>query len=381
MIFVRRITRQNVVAAALGLGLFGSVGGLALLSAPPAPPPDLPVPRGYVCYRTATPLRIDGKLDENAWLQVPWTDDFVDIEGAKKPAPRFRTRAKMLWDDQYFYIGAELEEPHVWATLTIHDAVIFNDNDFEVFIDPDGDNHDYAEFEINALNTCWDLLLTKPYKDGGKAINSWEIPGLKKAVHVDGTLNQPGDKDRNWTIELAFPWAVLTELARRHRTPRDGDQWRINFSRVEWQIDIADGRYRKIPHKPEDNWVWSPQGVIDMHRPETWGYVQFSTAPFGTAVFHPDVDYPIKRRLHEIYYAQAAFRKKNGRYAASLEELGPLDSPSAATTVPVLEAGRFGFTASLPSVDKAGPPKTWQIRQDSMLWNSLEEGKKEDEEK
>ncbi len=294
----------------------------------------MPAPRGYVCYRTAAPLKIDGKLDEDAWLKVPWTDDFVDIQGNKKPAPRYRTRAKMLWDDQFFYIGAELEEPHVWATLTTHDAVIFNDNDFEVFIDPDGDNHDYAEFEMNALNTCWDLLLTKPYKDGGRAINSWEIPGLKKAVHIDGTINQPGDKDRSWTVELAFPWAVLTELAQRRRPPRDGEQWRANFSRVEWQTDIVDGRYHKIPNKPEDNWVWSPQGVVDMHRPETWGYVQFSTAPFGKAAFHPDVDYPVKRRLHEIYYAQAAFRKKHGRYAISLKELGSIDSQPVGTRRP-----------------------------------------------
>ena len=25
----------------------------------------------------------------------------------------------------------------------------------------------------------------------------------------------------------------------------------------------------------EDNWVWSPQGLVDMHVPERWGVVQF----------------------------------------------------------------------------------------------------------
>jgi hypothetical protein len=34
----------------------------------------------------------------------------------------------MLWDDQFFYVAAELAEPHVWATLDIHDSVIFHDN-------------------------------------------------------------------------------------------------------------------------------------------------------------------------------------------------------------------------------------------------------------
>ena len=75
----------------------------------------------------------------------------------------------MLWDDDFFYIAAALEEPHVWATLTEHDSVIFQDPDFEVFLDPDGDNHSYYEIEINALGTVWDLRLVKPYRDGGPA--------------------------------------------------------------------------------------------------------------------------------------------------------------------------------------------------------------------
>src|SRR4051812_47184061 len=100
--------------------------------------PKYQPPRGYVCYRATSPIKIDGKLDDAAWQAAPWTDDFVDIEGDKKPKPRFRTRVKMLWDNQYFYIAAELEEPHVWGTLTKHDSVIFQDNDFEFFVDPNG---------------------------------------------------------------------------------------------------------------------------------------------------------------------------------------------------------------------------------------------------
>ena len=139
----------------------------------------------------------------------------MDIEGDAKPKPRCATRMKMLWDDQYLYIAAELEEPHLWATLTEHDSVIFQDNDFEVFLDPDGDNQNYCELELNALNTTWDLLLTKPYRDGGRAINAWEILGLKTAVHLDGTLNDPRDKDRGWTVEIAWPWKGLKELTSR----------------------------------------------------------------------------------------------------------------------------------------------------------------------
>src|ERR1043166_235578 len=97
-----------------------------------------PQPNRYTCYRASGPIQIDGRLNDAAWRKAPWTSLFVDIEGSKQPLPRFHTRAKMLWDDQYFYVAAELQDPDVWATLTEHDAVIFRDNDFEVFLWPPG---------------------------------------------------------------------------------------------------------------------------------------------------------------------------------------------------------------------------------------------------
>jgi hypothetical protein len=326
-------------------------------------------PRGYVCVRASAPIKIDGRLDDRGWKAAPWTEDFIDIEGPGRGKPRFRTRAKMLWDDRYFYIAAEMEEPHVWATLTKHDSVIFHDNDFEVFIDPDGDNHNYAELEINALNTTWDLLLKKPYRDGGPALNSWEIPGLKTAVHVAGTLNDPRDIDRGWTVEIAIPWPVLGKLSDRPAPPRDGDQWRVNFSRVEWRHKVVAGKYRKVPGRREDNWVWSPQWAVDMHRPEHWGYVQFSTAPAGKARFRPDPAGPARHLLHRIYYAQRSFHKKHRRYAKTLAELG-LAGLRHKTLAggPVLEAGADRFQATVEVRLPGGGSRRWRIRQDSRVW-------------
>ena len=47
-------------------------------------------PKGYICCRATAPIRIDGRLDEDAWKLAPWTDDFVDIQGDARPQPRFR---------------------------------------------------------------------------------------------------------------------------------------------------------------------------------------------------------------------------------------------------------------------------------------------------
>ena len=331
-----------------------------------------PVVRHYVCYQAAQPPVIDGALDDPAWRAAEWTDFFVDIEGAIRPAPTFRSRAKLLWDDDYLYIAAELEEPDVWATLTQRDAVIFHDNDFEVFIDPDGDTHNYSELEINALGTVWDLLLPKPYRDGGPPIDAWDISGLRSAVAVHGTINDPASRDTAWTVELALPWKVLAQAAPGGRRPSDGEQWRINFSRVEWDADVRDGRYVKRLDTttgkplPEHNWVWSPQGVVNMHVPERWGIVQFSavSAGGGTAAFAPPPDEDVRWALREVYYAEVRYQKAHGRYTSDLAALA-LGPDWRAPAGFRLEAIATQYTAGATGNDGS---TRWRIQQDGRIW-------------
>jgi hypothetical protein len=326
-------------------------------------------PRQAICYRTAERLTIDGKLDEGAWRAAPWSAPFVDIEG-EIPLP-LRTRVRMLWDDERFYVAAELEEPDVWATLTARDAVIFQDNDFELFIDPDGDTHAYYELEVNALATVWDLLLVQPYRDGGPAVHAWDIAGLEAAVDVRGTINRPGDKDEGWTVEIAMPWRILREAAAGHRAPRTGEQWRVNFSRVQWRTLVRDGAYAKqLDPKtnrplPEQNWVWSPQGAINMHMPERWGFVQFSdvVAGAGTTTFVEDRNERVKWALRRLYYRQRDHFATHGRYATTIEALDPARSitveglafaPTLQTTASMYEITAPGFDGAVVHLRQDG---------------------------
>ena len=287
-------------------------------------------PLNYVCYQTNESLVIDGKLDEESWLNSKWTQDFVDIEGSLKPLPPFITKAKMLWNEDYFYVGAYLEESDLWASITKRDAVIFHDNDFEVFIDPDSDTHDYYELELNALNTVWDLLLIKPYRDRGQvAFNSWDFKGLKTAVHLQGSLNDASDKDEYWSVEIAIPWESLAEASHKPTPPVDNDIWKINFSRVNWQLEKeADGYSKKINPDtnhffPEMNIVWSPQGLIAMHYPEMWGDVMFCHELVGNNLveFIPDELNEEKKYLRRIYYEQKECFLQNGHYMTDFSQL------------------------------------------------------------
>lgn len=290
--------------------------------------PLFTTPRHYVCQRTATPLNIDGQAIEASWQKAAWTQDFTDIEGDKQPTPALRTRVKMLWDDNNLYVYAELQEPQIWANLQKRDTVIFYDNDFEIFIDPDNDAHQYFEYEVNARNTLFDLFLPMPYRNGGKALISWDAKGIRTAVHHQGTMNNPKDKDVQWSVEMAIPFEAMRFWSQNK--PHDSTWWRINFSRVEWDADVKDGKYVKrtdaTTHKPlkEHNWVWSPQGIIDMHAPERWGYLLFSAATAGAK--EKDFQLPFgedtKKYLWLLYYKQRDYRKLHGSYATSLKDLG-----------------------------------------------------------
>jgi hypothetical protein len=336
-------------------------------------PPE-PVPEGYVCYRTTDAVVPDGILNEKAWEAAPWTVYFPDIEGSAKPKPRFNTRAKMLWDDKNLYIAAEMEEPHVWATLRQRDTIICMDHDFEVFIDPDGDTQAYYELEVNAFATEWDLLLLKAYRDGGPAVFGWDIAGLEVGISIDGTINNPADVDKGWTIEIVLPLKAMQECSGKAGLPEPGDQWRINFSRVEWRTIIEGGGYKKEINPEtgrsfrEDNWVWSPQGRINMHMPEMWGYLQFSsiTAGEGTEAYVPDADHHIKWGLRKIYYAENEYFAKNKTYTSSLKELGlkQSDFPES-LVVPVIHSTVTTYESYFPSEKGRG----WTIYQDGKIVN------------
>ncbi len=340
------------------------------------PTPAIPFhPEKYICYRSEYPLVIDGKMDP-VWEKAAWTRDFSDIEGDAKPAPRFRTRARMLWDDRFFYIFAELEEPDVWAKLMQRDTVIYYDNDFEVFIDPNGDTHQYYELEINAFNTVWDLFLDKPYRDRGTPLFFWDIGGLETAVHVSGSINAPGDRDKGWQVEIAIPWPPLKECAGKEAPPQNGDQWRVNFSRVEWRVKVEDGRYVKVINpetgKPyaEDNWVWSPQGLVNMHYPEMWGFVQFSDRVVGEGVDHfiENSEEKVKWALRTIYYHQKEHFERSGRYTDRIDDLN-METMELQDYrwPPYIRTTMSLFEASLSSL-KGGT--VWRISQDGRIWRT-----------
>jgi len=256
----------------------------------------------YTCYRTPSPVIVNGDLNKSVWQSARKSPCFVDMISG---SPGFLdTRAAALWDDEALYVAFWVEEPFVEARLTRRDSTIFQENDVEVFRDG-GDC--YYEFEINALNTIYEVFFIwqdayrkfdqvefdvhsrQAYTFGGNhdreastfwrgthprglrwAFTDWDFPGIRTAVQVQGTLNDNTDIDKGWTVEIAFPWTGMVQLAGgRSIPPKSGDLWSIFF-----------GRFGKLAignNVVNNAMSWDCVGDNDNHLPERFTRVFFST--------------------------------------------------------------------------------------------------------
>ena len=287
----------------------------------------LQVPLHYTALKTTEKITIDGKDDETDWSKSQWTEAFTDIVTGKEINARQQAKCKILWDDNFLYLYAKFSESNLWASIHKHDASVFQDNAFEMFIAPGRKTYDYFEFQINAYCTVWDLFMPRPYRNGGSGLSSWDIKGLQKAVYLDGTLNNPDDTDKSWSIELAVPFSSVHMNGSPN--PASGTIWRMNFSRVQWELDTLNGKYFRRKDEatgkliPEHYSVWSPQGIVNLHYPERWGYVLFSDTLSAKSFLSAESE-KLKLLLWKYYYLQQEFRKKNGVYATTLKQLNKI---------------------------------------------------------
>jgi hypothetical protein len=263
------------------------------LNLPQGPLDQVPPATSYDCLRTPTPLRVDGRLDEEVWQRVAWSAPFVKMDTGAPVS--LDSRIALLWDDAYLYAGYRFEDHEIWGThVEHHDHVYHNDSDAEIFVQGDGV---YYELGVNPINTIYEVFWTwlapvverrdvellnrffstedffyflprldEPFGRIGE--KEWELPGLKHAVQVDGSLNCPEIVDRGWTVEFALPWEGLRALGNPNIPPKPGDVWRIGASRCQHFHD-RDGNNLSV------DWSWNRHGYINMHIPERWTYVRF----------------------------------------------------------------------------------------------------------
>ena len=230
--------------------------------------------RRYDCMLSSETIVIDGVGDEFAWQLAPEVGVFTRFQNSGA-APRYRTMAKMLWDRDNLYFLVVVEDPDIWSTMGEGDKdCLCREETIELFIDPDGDEQDYAEIHINCLDTINDIWIPKndfKYADGAPVVwpdlYAGTQEGMQHAVKNYGTVNDSTDVDRGSVFEFSMPWKGFGKIAgTAHVSPRVDDVWRININRYE--------RPRSGAEEPELS-GWAPLDLQSYHVPERFGYVRF----------------------------------------------------------------------------------------------------------
>lgn len=272
-------------------------------SVPDRPLP--PIPR-YQCLRAAVPPEIDGRLDEAVWARAEWSAPFGRIDDGRPSGQE--TRIALLWDDRCLYAAYRAADRDVRGTATRHhEQVYMKDDDVEIFVQGDGG---YYELGVNPVNTVYEFRWTwlqplverqdfgrleellkrsdtlyytaRPGEKLGRIGDmTWELPGLRHAVQVDGTLNNPADFDRGWTVEFALPWDGLAPILGGR--PKPGTTLRIQAYRAEHDRSDPEKTAAFARHwpggSPFTGYTWSTMGNGNVHNPERWAEVVLLDAP------------------------------------------------------------------------------------------------------
>ena len=213
--------------------------------------------RTYACHRARAPIAIDGRLDDPGWAGIPWTAGFRRFLAPPQTTPQ-RTFVKAAWDDRALYIAFRVYDTDPWATKTARDDSLWEEEVVEVYIDENGDQRNYREFEINPLGAVIDLLIPKAGDQADwRSCAKWDAMGWRTAARIYPEVVRP-----YWVAEMAFPWGIFTEA--RRVPPQVGDIWRIQFYRIERP-------------RPGDELIatsWSP--TPEFHAPATFGRLEFA---------------------------------------------------------------------------------------------------------
>src|SRR6516162_2927462 len=157
------MSRRSSLALAAGPAVALAAALLHAAEPHPVPPPlKQAPPTAFECRWADTPITLDGKDDDAAWKHAQTIDAFhLPWLGKEARMGRTATRAKLLWDREYLYFFAEMEDSDLFADVTEHDGDTWKNDVFELFFRPDRGKPGYYEFQVNAAGTKFDAFFPK----------------------------------------------------------------------------------------------------------------------------------------------------------------------------------------------------------------------------
>ena len=225
----------------------------------------------YTAQRRIDTVVIDGKLNEASWVHASNTTAFTVWDGS--PAPdTLQTTAKILWDDQYLYLGFSAKDPDVYATYTGRDVPCWEQDNFEVFVTVPGTTG-YIEVEGSPKGALWDGSFTNVFQGPG---GSYNFATVRVAAHVNGTLNNSSDQDAGFTGEIRLSFSDIFQ-GTAAGPPTNGTQLRMNLNRINWNTPAIQGGPGAAGTDTYYAWSPVPGSSVSFHRPDDFGTLTLST--------------------------------------------------------------------------------------------------------
>jgi hypothetical protein len=151
--------------------------------------------------RAPAPIAIDAEIEgKKVWEgEAGSTLNFKDQAG-KGMVPY--TEAKFRWGDGKLYFLLYAGDLDLEGTVAAADGPVSKDDSFRIEIGaPDGTR----VIEVSVLGTVADSFCPI----SGRACDAAWQSHAAVAVDRDGTLNQLGDNDEEWVVEMAVPFDAL----------------------------------------------------------------------------------------------------------------------------------------------------------------------------
>lgn len=188
------------------------------------------------CRWADAPITIDGKADEKSWQQAELIDNFrlPWLQDKSRPA-RTATKARLLWDREYLYFFAEMEDSDLYANVEEQDGRLWDNDVFELFFKPADDKPGYYEFQVNAAGTVLDMFLPRRGSGGYERYKDDGAFHVDAKLQLDGTLNKWSDKDNGWQVEGRIPWG---DFLRSGGRPTAGETWKFALCRYDYSVDF-----------------------------------------------------------------------------------------------------------------------------------------------
>ena len=128
-----------------------------------------------------------------------------------------------------------MEDTDLYADVTEHNGMTWENDVFELFFKPAVDKPGYYEFQVNAAGAVLDMFLPRRGAGGYRRFKSDGDFHVDAKVVLRGTLNDWRDKDQGWSVEGRIPWKDFLRTGGR---PAIDERWKFALCRYDYSVDF-----------------------------------------------------------------------------------------------------------------------------------------------